>query len=92
MFVRGEKGADTMQHLRKWKQKEKCHHSLTEDESEKKKRRLQKNKEAAHVYRKKQKDLFKYLTDRAAMLEKENNTMMEEIQALKAVSTAKTKV
>uniref|UniRef100_A0A8C5FXW0 BZIP domain-containing protein n=1 Tax=Gouania willdenowi TaxID=441366 RepID=A0A8C5FXW0_GOUWI len=65
---------------------------LTEDESEKKKRRLQKNKEAAHVYRKKQKDLFKYLTDRAAMLEKENNTMMEEIQALKAVSTAKTKV
>uniref|UniRef100_A0A8C5I8T3 BZIP domain-containing protein n=1 Tax=Gouania willdenowi TaxID=441366 RepID=A0A8C5I8T3_GOUWI len=54
-----------------------------EETPERKKQRLEKNKEAARMYRGKKKEHIQTLKDRIAKLTEENNSIREEIKALK---------
>uniref|UniRef100_A0A8C5I7F9 BZIP domain-containing protein n=1 Tax=Gouania willdenowi TaxID=441366 RepID=A0A8C5I7F9_GOUWI len=67
----------------KQKQNKRSNQRPTEETPERKKQRLEKNKEAARMYRGKQKEHIQTLKDRIAKLTEENNGIREEIKALK---------
>uniref|UniRef100_A0A8C5IAC8 BZIP domain-containing protein n=1 Tax=Gouania willdenowi TaxID=441366 RepID=A0A8C5IAC8_GOUWI len=67
----------------KQKQNKRSNQRPTEETPGRKKQRLEKNKEAARINRGKQKEHIRTLKDRIAKLTEENNSIREEIKALK---------
>ncbi|XP_061778459.1 cyclic AMP-responsive element-binding protein 1-like [Nerophis ophidion] len=57
----------------------------TEDASQKREHRLMKNREAARECRRKKKEYVKCLENRVAVLESQNQTLMEELKGLKDI-------